>query len=433
MRTVREEAREISVLAEMEVLVVGAGPAGCAAAICAARAGAQTMLIEQAGDVGGVATTGLMSHWTGQTKGGIYEEILDRSTDYDHVDAREETLRIYINPEKLKTVLLEMLAEVGVKVRLYTFFSETLMDGDKVEGAIVQSKSGRQAILASTIIDSTGDGDVAASAGIPYIKGREDDGKMQPMTLMFKVGGVDTERAVLPGGFEQNKPVPKGLIQTLGEEHMQSPLGHVLLYRSTLPGIVTCNMTNVIDVDGTDPDDLTHATLTARRQMAEILAFIREFVPGFENCYILSSASQIGVRETRHFEGRYELTEDDINVARQFEDQVVPDAHFNFDIHNVEGSGLDADGEQEKFKQTRGYGIPYRCLLPRSVRGLLLSGRNIAGTHKAHSNFRVMPIAANIGQAAGVAAALSVQAGVAPGDLDISVLQEALRKQGVKL
>lgn len=200
MRTVREEAREISVLAEMEVLVVGAGPAGCAAAICAARAGAQTMLIEQAGDVGGVATTGLMSHWTGQTKGGIYEEILDRSTDYDHVDAREETLRIYINPEKLKTVLLEMLAEVGVKVRLYTFFSETLMDGDKVEGAIVQSKSGRQAILASTIIDSTGDGDVAASAGIPYIKGREDDGKMQPMTLMFKVGGVDTERAVLPGG-----------------------------------------------------------------------------------------------------------------------------------------------------------------------------------------------------------------------------------------
>ena len=169
-----EEQSKIPVTAEVDVLVIGSGPAGVSAAVTAGREGMSTMLIEQAGDVGGIATVGLMSHWTGDTKGGIYEEILQRSS--DEPDNKEK--RIIINPEKLKTVLLEMLDEAGVKVLLYTFASRPVMEGNTMKGVIIENKSGRQAILAKIVIDASGDGDMAAQAGVPYIKGRETDGKM---------------------------------------------------------------------------------------------------------------------------------------------------------------------------------------------------------------------------------------------------------------
>lgn len=434
MKTILETQRELPVLWETDVLVVGAGPAGVAAAVCAARQGAKTMLIEQTGDVGGVATTGLMSHWTGNTRGGIYEEILNRSAEADgewKTAGFNGGLRQVINPERLKTALLEMLFEAGVKLRLYTFSSEALVKDGRVIGVITQSKAGRQAILSKIVIDTTGDGDIAASAGAPYQKGRESDGKMQPMSLMFKVAGVDVERGVFPGAFEETFELPRGDIQKLGREHLPSPAGHVLLYRSTLPGVVTCNMTNCTGVDGTDPDDLTRAALVCRRQLDPIVGFLREYVPGFERCYLISSASVIGVRETRHFEGLKTLTEEDIRTARVFDDWAVTKASFNFDVHSLTGSGLDETGEQKEFAQTEGYTIPYGCLVPKTIDGLLLAGRDISGTHKAHSNFRVMPICANMGQAAGTAAALCTKLGVEPRALDVKLLQEKLLEQGV--
>jgi hypothetical protein len=190
-------------------------------------------------------------------------------------------------------------------------------------------------------------------------------------------------------------------------------------------------MTNCINVDGTLAEDLTKADLTCRRQMEYIVAFLRKNAPGFENCYVISSASQIGVRETRHFHGEYTLNEDDINEAKLFDDWVVTKAHFNFDIHNIDGAGLDKDGAQHHFRQKNGYSIPYRCLLPLQVEGLLLAGRNISGTHKAHSNFRVMPICANIGQAAGIAAAICVKNDIYPRQLDVKELQAVLMLNGV--
>lgn len=436
MKMILEPQREIPVIMETDVLVVGAGPAGVAAAVCAARSGVQTALIEQTGDVGGVATTGLMSHWTGGTQGGFYEEILERSAEREgNLDTADFNggLRQVINPERLKTVFLEMLTEAGVKLRLYTFTSEAIVENGRVKGVITQSKAGRQAILSNVIIDATGDGDIAASAGVPYHKGRESDGKMQPMSLMFKVAGVDVERGVFPGGFEETFELPKGDIQELGRAHIPAPAGHVLLYRSTLPGIVTCNMTNCIEVDGTDPEDLTHATLVCRSQLEPIIRFLREYVLGFENCFLISCASVIGVRETRHFEGMCTITEEDIRQARVFEDWAVTKAKFNFDIHNLTGNGLDQTGEQKKFTQTKGYTIPYGCLVPKSIDGLLLAGRDISGTHKAHSNYRVMPICANMGQAAGTAAALCVRQGIEPRELDVKLLQEKLKEQGVTL
>ena len=170
-------------------------------------------------------------------------------------------------------------------------------------------------------------------------------------------------------------------------------------------------MTNCTGIDGTKAEDLTRAEQICRSQMEPIVRFLREYAPGYEHCYILSAASLIGIRETRHFKGLYTITEEDILTARQFEDAVVLDAWFNFDVHNPTGAPLDVTGVQKNFSQPKGYTIPYGCMVPEKLNGLLLSGRNISGTHMAHSNFRVMPIAAGIGEADGIAAAISVKTG----------------------
>lgn len=432
-QTVFESSREVPVVAEVDVLVLGAGPAGVSAAVCAAREGVKVMLVEQSGDVGGVATTGLMSHWTGNTQGGFYQELLDKTADLPgNAEGMNGGPHQIINPERLKTLLLEMLEEHKVSLRLYSFASEPIMEGNSIRGVILESKAGRQAILAKEIIDATGDGDIAAKAGVPFFMGREEDGKMQPVTIMFKVAGVDTERAVFPGGFEENPMIPSGPIQDVGKAHLPFPAGHVLLYRTSLPGVVTCNMTNCIDVDGTNPEDLTRATLVCRRQIEEIVPFLREYVPGFEKCYVISSGSIIGVRETRHFEGEATITEEDILSAKVFKDWAVTKAHFNFDVHNLTGNGLDATGSQKNFKQNSGYTIPYGCLVPKKVEHLLLAGRDICGTHMAHSNYRVMPICANMGQAAGVAASLCVKNETTPRLLDVGLLQRRLGEWGVE-
>lgn len=425
MKTI-SETLQTPIVAEYDVIVVGGGPAGFAAAVCAAREGVKTCIIEQCGGIGGVATSGLMSHWTGNTQGGFYEEILQRS-------AEKPELRQTIHPEKLHGVMLEMLLEAGVEVRLYTFAVAPVMDENKIIGVVIESKSGRQALMGKVVIDASGDGDIAARSGAEYQLGREGDGVMQPMTLMFKVGGVDYDRAIFPGSFESLVDVPAGEIQSLARANLPAPAGHVLLYKSTLPGVVTCNMTNVINVDGTKSEDLTKAQLTCRKQIPLIIDFLRKYAPGYENCYLHSAAAQIGVRETRHFKGLYTLTEDDIMEAKVFPDWVVTRAHFNFDIHNTKGAGLDENGCQHKFSQPKGYTIPYGCFVPEKVDGLLFAGRIISGTHKAHSNFRVMPICANMGQSVGVAAAIAVKRGIAVRDVPVADIQARLIELGVEV
>lgn len=435
VRTIVEPAREVPLAADVDVLVVGAGPAGFGAAVAAGRQGARTMLIEQSGMVGGVATAGLMSHWTGETRGGLYEELLDRSSrplpsgvDLGiHGQARQ-----IIDHEHLKSVMLTMLAEAGVRVQLYTFASAPLIKGNRVTGVMTESKAGRQALLAQTVIDASGDGDMAAAAGARYYKGREYDGKMQPMTLMLKVGGVDTSQVTYVPGFEDTYPLGDSDLQSEARKVLPYPSGHVLIYPSSLPGTVVLNMTNAIQVDGTNPADLTRADAQCRSQIEPILAFLRARVRGFSQAYLIQSSSSIGVRETRHFLGEKTLNETDILEARVFDDWVVTRARFNFDVHNLEGAGLDETGVQRHFRQERGYTIPYGCLLPASVDGLLLAGRCISGTHMAHSSFRVMPICVNIGQAAGTAAALAARLGVVARQVPVTDIQGELRKAGVE-
>lgn len=425
MHTYHENAKELPIAGEYDVIVAGSGPAGTAAAVMAGRMGAKVLIIEWNNSIGGISTSGMMSHWTGSVTSPMYTEILQRSADMNEGERKGE-IQQFINPENLKSVYFDMLKDANVDVLLYTFVCGVVMEGDQLTGVITESKSGRRVFRSKVVVDGTGDGDVAAFAGVEYQKGRESDGKMQPTTLMFKVAGVDMSRAVLLGSFESTYQTEKGELQALAKEHIPYPAGHLLAYKSTLPGIVTCNMTNCTDIDGTKAEDLTRAEIVCRSQMPAIVKYLREFVPGFENCYIISAGSMMGVRETRHFKGVYTLNENDILTAKVFDDWVVRGAHFNFDVHNMTGSGLDATGVQKHWTQPKGYTIPYGCLVPEKINGLLLSGRNISGTHIAHSNYRVMPICVGIGAAAGVAAAAAIKKGVQVRDIKGEELQDRL-------
>lgn len=403
---ITEAEKHTEIAGKYDVIVTGSGPSGFAAAVTAARNGAKTLIIEAQSSVGGISTSGLMSHFTGRVDSRLYSEILERSHKQDFFKC---DYKVRIDPELLKNTYLEMLQAAGVDILLYTLVCDVIKNGDRVCGVITENKNGRRAYLADALIDGTGDGDLACRAGAEYFKGRESDGKMQPATLMFKVGGVDMSRAVFPPSFETTVETDKGELQALAKKLLPYPAGHVLLYASTIPGIVTCNMTNCTEIDGTKAEDLTRAEIVCRSQMEPITKFLREYVPGYENCYIISAASLIGIRETRHFVGLKQLTEKDIIEARQFEDRVVRGAWFNFDVHNISGAGLDETGVQKYFKQQSGYTIPYGCMVPVKIDGLLLTGRNISGTHMAHSSFRAMPICVGIGEACGAAAAIAVK------------------------
>ena len=430
-----EPERKIEIADRADVIVAGGGPAGYSAAIAAARNGADTILIEQLNCVGGMATTGMMSHFTGGCDSVLFNEMMDRvQKEQGGIFCKSQGAgRCQIYHELLKKVLLDMLTEAGVRLKLYTFVCDVIRDGRTVRGVITESKSGRKAFLGKIVIDATGDGDVAARAGAEYQLGREEDSKCQPVTLMFRIGGVDYSRAHLPGSFEHLLDVPKGEIQALAKQHLPPPAGHVLVYPTWLPGEVCVNMTNVTDIDGTKAEDLTKAEIICRKQMTDIVLFLREYLPGFEHCYLVTSAQNVGIRETRHFKGLYTVTSDDIVEARVFDDWIATRNWFNFDIHNVNGAGLDKNGAQKHFTSKGRYTLPYRACVPEKIDGLLLAGRNISGTHKAHSNFRVMPICMNIGQGVGTAAAIAVKDGVEPRNVDVRTVQESLMRQGVEL
>jgi len=416
----------IPLINEVDVLVCGGGPAGIGAAVRAAREGVSVMVVESQGCLGGIATAGMMSNWGGRSSSKILKEIYDltyeKSKDIGWCNENGCGLdAIYHDIQKI--ALEEMLVKEGVKLLYYTLVCKAVVENDTVIGVIVENKSGRGFIKAKRVIDATGDGDVAASAGVPYFKGRESDGKMQPATLMFNIGGVDFKRAVFPPSFECKVETEKGELQALSKELLPFPAGHVLLYKQPMEGTVCCNMTNAIEVDGTDAESLTKGVLTCRSQIIPIIKFLREYAPGYEKCWLMSSASLIGVRETRHFEGMESLSKDDILQAKYYDNWVVRRAWFNFDVHNLTGASLDKTGIQHEWKQKNDYTIPYGCLLPKKIEGLLLSGRNISGSHLAHSNFRIMSVCIAIGEAAGVAAALSVKKNKNLRDVDAKEIQ----------
>ncbi len=432
MKTYTEPSRSIPVYKEVDVLVAGIGPGGLGAALGAARAGARVLALDGAYAVGGMATVGMMSIWCGSTESPLLDEITARMlNDVTLPVDRNRVPASIITQESLRSVFLEMLEEAGVEVLLYTQVVAPIVENGRVVGVIVESKSGREAIMARVVIDGTGDGDLAARAGAEFTLGREEDHCCQPMTQMFRLGGVDYATAVFPGGFESYMELPKGEVQALGHRELPRPMGHVMLHLSRLPNEVCVNMTNVIEVDGTNARDLTKAELLCRKQIPLIIKFLREYVPGYSRCYLVA-AGGIGVRETRHFKGVGIITEDDIVKGRIFEDWIATRNCFNFDIHSLKGPGLDEHGEQRKFRADGKYTIPYGACVPEKLDGLLLAGRSICGTHKAHSNFRVMAICLNMGQGVGAAAAQAVARGVEVRAVDVKQVQARLTEWGVR-
>ena len=433
----QEAARRIPVIAETDIVVAGGGPAGVGAAIAAARNGAKVILLEKYNNLGGMATSGMMSHWSGAEQCSLLNEVtaamrrVESCSREDNAQNDAFTRRRGLYHEAQKTALQRLALEAGVTIQFHTLVVGAIMEGDCVRGVITESKSGREAIYAKIVIDATGDGDVAAFAGAEYLFGREEDHKCQPVTLMFRIGGVDYSRAVFPCSFESYIDIPKGEIQALGKANLPHPAGHVLLYRAMIPGEVCVNMTNVTDVDGTKAEELTRAELICRGQIEVIVPFLREYVPGFENCYLVAAASFIGVRETRHFKGLYTITGEDILEGRVFDDWIATRNGFNFDIHNVKGPGLDEHGAQAKYHAKGAYTVPLRACIPVKIKSLALAGRNISGTHLAHSNYRVMTICLNVGYGVGTAAAIALRDGVQIRDVDIVKVQKRLEQDGI--
>ncbi len=414
----------MNILSQHDVVVVGGGTAGVAAAVAASRNGADTLLIERYGFLGGTMTAGLVNPFMTFHAGkeqiihGIFQEIIDRLKRLGGYD--EETKAFDV--EAMKIVLDQLVVEAGVKLLLHTCAVGVVMQGNTIKGVEIHNKSGKSVVFGKVIVDATGDGDVAIMAGAPYEKGRKEDGLTQPMTLNFRMGGVDIGR--MPSSQEINRL----FIEAKKRGEISIPRENVLWFPTTRKGEIHFNTTRIVKVDGTKAEDLTFAEVEARRQMMELVSFLKKNVPGFENAYLLMSATQIGVRETRRIIGEYVMTGEDILEARKFTD-VIARGSYPIDIHSPTGEGTTIMGPPPGSS----YDIPYRCLVPKNVENLLVAGRCISTTHEAQAAIRVIPIVVAIGQAAGTAAALSAKLNIPPRRLDVSLLQKTLREQGANL
>ena len=412
-------------IAPCDVLVAGGGPAGLAAAIASARNGADTLLIERYGVLGGMATAGLvnpfMTYWAGEEQiiRGILDELIERLT---KLGAYGKGSRTAFDPEAFKLVADRMCAESGVRVLLHTSLTDVTMDGPSIRSVETFGKSGKRAATAKVYVDATGDADLAFMAGAQCEKGRLEDGLTQPMTLNFRVGRVDMSR--IPPRDEFNRLYDQAKTDGL----LTCPRENVLMFLTTREGEVHFNQTRITGADGTSSEDLTRAEIEGRRQAWEFLSFLRRDVSGFEDAEILMSGPQVGIRESRRVIGDYVLTEEDVLGARKFAD-VISRGSYSIDIHSPTGAGTVI----KRLQPGESYDIPYRCLVPLGIGNLLIAGRPISATHEAHSSLRIMPICIAIGQAAGTAAALATKEGISPRDLAVPLLQQVLRSQGANL
>lgn len=451
--TITEPAKELPVRAEVDVLVVGGGPSGLIAAQAAVADGLRVMLIESRSFVGGNMTIGLpilgfLGQKGNQIIKGLPQKFIDRLKEKngasEHRPCPLHMSLTIVEPETVKNVGLEMLLESGVEVLLYVFCVGVIMEGNHLNGVIIESKSGREVILAKTIIDCSGDADVAFRAGVTCDQGNEQGG-VQPPTLMFCLGGVDTEKLRLsiseeprtyltdfiPNEYfgQNNQFIVVGLrslIQKAQADGLQLPTERTIVITGLREGEVWVNMTRVNGVNGTDPVSLTFGEAEGRRQIEDIQKYLIGYVPGFEDAYFTKMAPFIGIRETRRIVGKYIMTAEDVLGCARFDDAVAV-ASYPLDLHHPQGGGCTLEWCGDC------YDIPYRSLIPENIENLIVAGRCISTTHEAMSAIRVMAPCMAMGEAAGRAAKLAIQSGVLPSQLNVEELRNELILNGAFL
>ena len=423
-----ESPRQLAIRDEYDVVVCGGGPAGVGAGLAAAREGAKVLLIEQYGMLGGVWTAGLLNpFFECMGRGYLVDELVDcLMQDGAFRKWREHDYTFDI--EAMRRTLEEMMRKAGVDLLYYTLVADGIVQEDRLRGVVIESKAGRQAVMGKVIIDCTGDGDVLARSGCEYEIGRAEDGMIQPMTLMFEVRG-------LPDGWEMNSS------QDLYDKMMGVIEDHQLGYKLPYPrcgyapwvintpmaGMADVQCTHVFQLNPLEPADLTRGTIDCRRQAGETVDIFRR-IPGMEEVELTHTAAQIGVREARRLRGRYYLQADDLIEGRRFVDAVASCA-FVIDVHDPVKGGTEEDLGKVRIKP---YEIPYRSLVPESLRGLLVAGRCISGSHEAHASYRVTGTAMALGQAAGMAGAWAVRDDLELDAVDGRELRAVLEKRGAK-
>ena len=457
--TIALPARTAILGGEADVLVVGGGPAGLGAALGAAQAGADVILAERYGFLGGNATAALvmplMSFHTqrhraeqpGSAKlmptdhgpgdpiiAGAVQMLLERLVAGGGALAPslDTGYTVPFDPEVFKLAALELLDEAGVRFLFHSFATD-VTGAAAIDGVVFETKSGPVVIKARAIVDCTGDGDIAARAGAAYEVGRDQDGLVQPMTLMFRM--VEFNPAEFDNYVRMHPDQWRGVHGLWDLIRRASAAGELDLAREDILFFgtphdheVAVNSTRVTRVLGTDVWDLSYAEWQSRRQMRQIAEFFRTHVPGFEEAYVAQSGVQIGVRETRRILGEYQLTADDLLAARKFDD-VIARGSYPLDIHNPTGSGT----MLKRVPPGEAYDIPLRSLMPKGVENVLVAGRCISGTHEAHSSYRVMPISMATGQAAGVCAALAARQRTTTRGVLVTDVQCELMRQGANL
>jgi hypothetical protein len=447
-------SKDIPNATHADVLVVGGGPAGIAAAVAAARGGARTVLIERFGYLGGNLTAGLvgpcMTSYSldGKTQliKGVFEEFVNRMVEVGGAIHPSEThagdaysgFIVYghdkvtpFEPEAAKLIANRMCLEAGVELKFYTSVVDAIVEDGKVVGVVCADKEGLHVQTATVTVDCSADGDVAAYSGNPTEYGRQGDALVQPMTMFFRVSGVD-DRMVeeyVTNHTDDYRPFASIVDAAKAAGRFQIPRRGVGMYRTLQPGVWRINTSRVLGRDGTNAVDLSAAEIEGREQVMQLMTFFREELPGFQNAKLMDTASTIGVRETRRIVGDYVLTLEDLQSGRHFDD-VIALAGYPVDIHDPAGSG---GGASDSYATANIYEIPFRSLVPRDRDGLLVAGRCVSATHEALGAIRVMPPAFAMGEAAGTAAALSAGAGIAPRDIDIDGLQRQLIENGAYL
>lgn len=458
-RTYMEAGRSIPVVREVDVLVVGGGTTGVCAAIAAARQGVRTLLVESAGFLGGTQTGAqvcptMPNHVDGvPLNTGIGLEIMRRAEAEGY--GWTQTGQPWFDPEMLKALLDEIVLEAGAELLLQTATVGAIVEEGVIRGVIIENKSGRQAILAQRVIDCTGDADVATMAGVPMMEGQEESGEHQAMSLRFTADGIDLERFcqfhLTLGGREDQHPKPPMVHTAMvwGKGWPLEPVFRKAVADGVLdetdgnyfqcfgipgrPNALAFNCPEIpLRADGTNADDLTWAHTEGRRRIRRLLRFFHQYLPGFERAYVASVATQVGVRETRRITGEYVLDLEDIVECRKFPDAVARN-RYPVDVHGPRKSINEEKRNLIYLPPGEYHEVPYRCLVPLKVENLLAAGRCLSASFVAQSSVRVQPNCQAMGEAAGVAAALSLRKSITPRQLDGAELRQVLKANGASL